>query len=147
MSGVAAKLRARGTEIVISPNQRAVVDKAEKALDALRPRRAYVRGRLLVHVVRDASAPEWLHRADAAPVIVKLEKERLREELGCAAKWLGKTKDGESYREIMVPKWVAATLTDRGEWIFPSLEGISDTPVLRPDGSCTPRQATTQRRG
>lgn len=133
MTAVATKLRARATEITITTDQRDVVDKAERAVDAVRPRCIYQRGRMLVHVVTDAGAPGWLNRPGGAPVIVRVGKERLREELGSAAKWLTPTKDGP--RETTVPPWVGGMLGDRGQWIFPPLEGISDTPVLRPDGT------------
>ncbi len=62
--------RGRLPEILITTDQKGVTDQAEGALAALGE--VYVRGRTLVHVVRDRSAPGWLERPDGAPVIEPL---------------------------------------------------------------------------
>jgi hypothetical protein len=38
-------------------------------------------------------------------------------------------------KRVLPPEWVAKTLAARGQWPFPALEGVVETPTLRPDGS------------
>jgi putative DNA primase/helicase len=123
-------------EIVLSTDQPAVVDAAERALLAYGG--IYVRGRQLVRVVRDRGSSDWLRRPDGMPVIMPIGRDHLLDLLGRAAVWLAarRTKHGGTVVETAVPPpWVAARLLERGEWILPQLESISDAPVLRPDGT------------
>ncbi|HEY1815569.1 MAG TPA: hypothetical protein VGG74_24645 [Kofleriaceae bacterium] len=122
-------------EIIVSTNQRDVVDQAEAAL--LRLGGVYTRARTLVHVVRDVGESHDLQYPEGQPVIARLGRERMRELCGAAATWLVKrTKRGEEMLvESLTPPWVPATLEQRGEWRFPALDGVSDAPVFRADGS------------
>jgi hypothetical protein len=119
-------------DIYVRPDQKAVTDEAEVALGSLGV--AYVRGRTLVHVVRDHSSPDWLRRPDGAPVIAVMKDERIRELLGDAARWLARDNNN-NLKPAMVPPWVVKTLLSRDRWSYPPLEGIVDAPVFRPDGS------------
>jgi hypothetical protein len=118
-------------EIVLSPDQPAIVVAAEAALARLGG--VYVRGRVLVHVVHDHGAPDWWKRPEGAPVIVPIERDHLLDLLGRAARWVV-LKDGAP-RDTSPPAWVAARLLARGQWKLPQLEAIADTPVFRADGS------------
>ena len=131
-------------EILITTNQQDVVNQAERALSSLGV--VYVRGRTLVHVVRDRSAPGWLRRPDGTPVIETIPAERLRELLGASARWIKINQRNERV-SAMVPTWVVETLLARGQWDFPVIEGVTDLPVLRPDGTVQERSgydATTR---
>jgi hypothetical protein len=117
--------------IVVSTDQRAVVSAAEEALALVGG--VYVRGRSLVSICHDRSAPEWLRRPDGTPVIAAIPREQLRERIGAAAAWLRPARNG--VEPCLVPMWVVSTLLDRGEWSFAALEAISDAPVMRADGT------------
>ncbi len=112
-------------EILITTNQQDVVNQAERALSSLGV--VYVRGRTLVHVVRDRSAPGWLRRPDGTPVIETIPAERLRELLGASARWMKINQRNERV-SAMVPTWVVETLLARGQWDFPVIEGVTDSP-------------------
>jgi hypothetical protein len=118
-------------EIVLTTDQPAIVVAAEVALGRLGG--VYVRGRVLVQVVRDRGAPDWWKRPDGAPVIVPIERDHLLDLLGRAARWYVLREGGP--RDAAVPSWVAARLLARGQWKLPQLEGIADAPVFRADGS------------
>jgi len=120
-------------EIYISMRIVETIDQAERAM--LAAGGVYVRGRHLAQVVRDYSAPSWLQMPKGLPLIDTLGDARIRELMSAAAVWRkydGRSKD---YKEALPPEWAAKTLRERGEWRFPVLEGISDMPVLRPDGT------------
>ena len=121
------------TEICISPNITDVIDRAQTALVAAG--RIYVRGRKLAHVVRDFSAPQWLQVPDGLPMISELGDARLREMMSSSARWLKYDGRSKGHVDALPPDWAPKTLKERGEWPFPVLEGISDMPVLRPDGT------------
>jgi hypothetical protein len=118
-------------EIVLSTEQPAVVDAAERALATMGG--VYVRGRQLVHVVRDRGGPGWLKRPLGTPVIVPIERDHLLDLLGRAAAWFVIKDDVR--RRVSPPAWVAARLLARGQWDLPELESIADAPVFRADGS------------
>jgi hypothetical protein len=118
-------------EIVLSTDQPAMADAAERAL--ARKGGIFVRGRQLVHVVRDHGAPGWLKRPKGTPVIVLIERDHLLDLLGRAAVWVA-MKNGVPMK-ASPPAWVAARLLARGQWNLPQLESVSDAPVFRADGS------------
>jgi len=120
-------------EIVLSSDQPAISDAALRAL--AEKGGVYVRGRQLVHVVRDRGGPDWFKRPQGAPAIIPIEREHLCDLLGRAAVWLRvDSKTGQATR-TSPPPWVAGRLLARGEWELPQLESVSDAPVLRADGS------------
>ncbi len=124
-------------EITISSDQAGTVDAAERAL--ARMGGIYVRARSLVQVVRDVSESHGLSYPSGAPVIVRLQRERLRELCGQAARWLSSRKSKKTGTveivETQCPAWVPATLEQRQQWKLPYLERVADTPVLRADGT------------
>ncbi|MCX5747105.1 MAG: hypothetical protein NT062_31935 [Proteobacteria bacterium] len=120
-------------KIKISTQQDEVVDQAEQALRGVGG--VYVRSRRLVHVVRDHGGMDWLKRAEGEPTIAVVRPNRLREMIGAAAEWFKFDGRSEKWKPSMVPDWVAPTLAERDQWAFPVLDGVSDAPVLRVDGS------------
>ena len=119
-------------QIVVTTDQKAVVDAAEQAL--VQRGGIYVRGRSLVHVIHDKSSSDWLTRPEGMPVVEALAHETLREILGACAKWIKLDPKGVPHA-VMVPTWAVDTLMARGEWGLSALEGIATTPVFRADGS------------
>lgn len=117
--------------IVISTNKPEIVDAAERALRQMGG--VYVRSGQLVRVVRDRGASDWLKRPDGAPVIVSILPAHLEELLCRAATWIS-IKDGIPH-ETSAPAWAVAMLAARNEWNLPHLEGLSDAPVFRADGT------------
>ena len=122
-------------EIVLSTDITQMVDAAEAALGSLDI--VYTRARSLVRIVHDRSETHGLKYPKGQPVVACIGPEHLRELVNRAAVWIGIiTKNGESQRrQIMVPPIVPATLLDRGEWDLPPLEGVTNSPVLRADGT------------
>lgn len=127
-------------EIVVRNELKEVVQDAEAALLANESVGIYTRGGIVVKVVRDgARRLKGLTRALGAPIIVPAEAAWVCERLDQSACWVKETSDkrtGEVKRvQALPPKWVAETLLARGEWSFPPLEGVVETPVFRPDGT------------
>lgn len=127
-------------EIVVRNELKEVVQEAESALVADENAGIYTRGGILAKVVRDGARKlKGLIRPSGAPVIVPAEIAWVRERLDHSAAWVKETihaRTGEVKRaQALPPKWVAETLMARGEWPFPPLEGVVETPVFRPDGS------------
>jgi hypothetical protein len=118
-------------EIVLSTDQPTIADEAERALATMGG--VFVRGRQLVHVIRDRGAPGWLKRPQGAPVIVPIERDHLLDLLGRAAAWVA-LRNGVPMN-VSPPPWVAARLLARGQWDLPQLESVSEAPVFRADGS------------
>jgi hypothetical protein len=124
-------------EIVISTDAARDVD---AAIDALVAGGADVfqRGSLLVRVTRDASKLAGTVRPKGTPTITRMPSPRLAELLATHAKWIAvRVKGGEKKKTRMLPPGrVVQQIEARGEWpgIRP-LEGIVESPVLRPDGT------------
>lgn len=122
-------------EILITTDIECVVNATERALIALPGPVVFQRGTDLVHVLRDG-APKvrgW-DRPPNAPVIARIEDARLRELAAKGASWIKLLSKGKRV-PALPPNWVAETLRARGEWAFPPLEGVVETPTLRADGT------------
>jgi hypothetical protein len=118
-------------QIVLSTEQAAVVDRTMSELT--RVGGIYVRTLKLVRVIRDHGSTGWLKRPDGTPMIVPIDRDYLLYLLSKRIAWV-RMKDGNEFR-TSPPVWVASQLLAHGEWSFPQLEGISDAPVFRADGS------------
>jgi hypothetical protein len=100
------------------------------------------RGGLLVHVLRDESPGAGVARARAAPRIAQIQVAWLRALTTRRVRWMRykRAKDGsiEEHR-IKPPTHAIAAFHARGHWeCIRKLEGVTATPVFRPDGSlCT----------
>jgi uncharacterized protein DUF3854 len=120
-------------EIVITTDIPHVVDVAEDAL--LAAGGIYSRSRLLVEVSHDrARRLPWLARPVGAPALLVLDDARLRERMADTARWTVVNAKGNA-RPAMPPAWAAPTLAARPSWRFPEIAMVSETPMLRTDGS------------
>lgn len=95
----------------------------------------YQRGGMLVHPVRDTRPTSNLSRPAGAAYISELQAARLREMLAETCYFTKPNKQGE-FVPSHVPDWLVKQVSARKQWgdIRP-LEAISETPVLRADGS------------
>ena len=118
-----------------------VVDTAEQALMAMPGAPCvFQRARLLVEVAPAEPTVHAITRDSGTPIITVLGLPRLREYLALAANWYTPAKRGKKLDPDMPAHWVMETLLARGEWTFPPLTGIVNTPTLRPDGTVLERQ-------
>jgi hypothetical protein len=133
----ARKAAAKGRPaIMVRQELTAVTDEAVAAILDDPDLGVFARGRMLVTVGRDGSARErWLRRPPGAPVIVPIESARMLGILDAAADW--RKFDARLKEDVPTrpPGWVAEQMLGRLEWPFRYLEGVIETPTLRPDGS------------
>ncbi len=130
------EVRRRKPRIVIRTEEHAVVDEAIAAL--ARVDGVFCRGQLLVHVVRDRSKLAGIIHPGGAARIVPLGSAGVRDRLTLAAEWIAmKERQGEIEEEpAHPPAWAAPAVEARKSWPrLRYLEGIIESPVLRPDGS------------
>jgi len=122
--------------IVIGADLARVTD---EVIEAISVGKVYQRGGCLMDVVRDpkVGADRVVRPAGAAHARL-LPMARLRENAGLAAVFVRLMQKGDemTYVVVAVPTDVLRALASRGEWshIRP-LRGISQWPVLRPDGT------------
>jgi hypothetical protein len=126
--------------IVVRNELPEVVAEAEAALLAASEVGIYTRAGILVRVIQDgARHVPGLVRPPGAPLILPVTEPWLREQIAIVANWVtrnGKQSNGEGKASpALPPRWVAQTLLDRGEWPFPYLEAVMETPAFRPDGT------------
>lgn len=121
-------------DIIVRNDLAEFADEAEQLLLVNPDHGIYKRSRMLVRVGRE-EAPQvrGLARPTEAPVIEMVSLAYLRDRLARVARWYVADEDGT--RPALPPKWVAETLLARGDWPFPRLAGIVETPTLRPDGT------------
>jgi hypothetical protein len=122
-------------DIVISPDAAAVVDAAVSALE--NDEGLYQRGGFLSRVIRDTSpaAGEDGVRRPFSPRIDRLPRATLLERLTTVANWWKEGSKGKLKRALP-PEWCVNAVDARGEWTgIRHLEGVTEYPVLRPDGT------------
>lgn len=95
----------------------------------------YQRGGVLVRVVRTTSPIDGIVRARGSATICALPPANLRERITRFAAFTTLSRNGE-----IIPahpaSWLVSAIDARGEWSgIRHLLGVSDAPVLRPDGS------------
>lgn len=120
-------------EIVISTDMSSVVG---DAIDALHARGGiYQRGPCLVRVSRDAS-DECAHLDPEAPALRAIKPAALRVEMSSAAQWVkvSETSEGTKYTPSLPPDWAVDAILAHNELPFRRAVGISEIPILRPDG-------------
>jgi hypothetical protein len=121
--------------ILIDTDEHRVVDEAVKALAA--DPELFQRGNALVRVLRELGVVDGVKRSGSA-VIVGLPTASLRERLTKFATFTKMAKRGDVLEEVPAhpTAWLVSAVDSRGRWpgIRP-LNGLSDTPVLRPDGT------------
>lgn len=132
----AAAAPSRRPRIVIHTDEHAVVDDAIAAL--ARVDGVYRRGQILVHIVKDDSPLASVIHPGGSVRIFALGAAGIRDRLTLAAEWISiRERQGET-EELRAhpPAWVVPEIEARKAWPrVPFLEGVVDSPVLRPDGS------------
>jgi len=118
-------------EITLSADVQGMVDQAEAALSA--DPGIFKRHGGLVQIVRDDVDLPFLKRPKGAPRAAELVKATIVERLATCARWRKSGKKGGFTRP---PAYIAETLMARSQWPhLRHLEGIIESPVLRPNGS------------
>jgi len=122
--------------IYLSTDTTSIVNHMQDSIQAL-PDGPYLfqRARQLSIIARGTTAPKWLRRPPAAPVIIPAEPAYMRELATQAATWKKYDRRGKTWEPTLPPLWAIDTLSARPTWPFPPLEGIVCAPTLRPDGS------------
>jgi hypothetical protein len=125
--------------IRIGPDITRMVDEGQDALLALTDGPVlFQRARRLSVIARGVKPPRWLRRTADAPVIVEAPAAYLDELATTAARWEKfdkRARKGEEWVEVTPPTRFVKTLQGRPAWPFPLLEGLIQSPTLRPDGS------------
>ena len=94
----------------------------------------YVRGGALVHVSRAVESTRAHAMPVGSPVIRTMTRSTLRSRLSRSALWI-RWKNNE-WKECTPAEHATAALLDEGSWSeVPQLVGVTETPMLRPDGS------------
>jgi len=122
--------------VVVTPHMADVVDQAEHLLH--KAGGLYTRAGEIVRVTNHTGdGDQCLTRPDGAPVIGMAPVEFLRERCSAEADWIKcYEQKGETIeRLVLPPAWVALTLIKRSKFKFPRLEGVTEAPTLRVDGS------------
>ncbi|MCC7406683.1 MAG: hypothetical protein IT442_01335 [Phycisphaeraceae bacterium] len=130
-----ARLPGDRPTILIDTEEHRVVGEAIAALTV--DPDVYQRGAILVRVVRDPTLQprDGIVRCQGSPTIQSLPPANLRERLTRHATFVKVNRRGEQL-PAHPAAWLVSAIDARGEWpgIRP-LVGVSDAPVLRPDGS------------
>ena len=117
-------------QIVVAGRQdRELVADAEAALvTANDPPHLYVRGNALARIVEGD---------DGRPLIAKVGQRELLERLTEAADFHVEQQVHQQYfrRPTSPPSRVSSLILGRSSWPFPRLDGLTEVPVLRPDGT------------
>jgi hypothetical protein len=121
-------------KIAITTNMKQVIDQAEDALLAGEGIELYSRAHSLVRVLRGKPVEtKKVKRPAGTPIVEAVGETHLRELMSSSARWVAETKKGPS--ATLPPTWAVQGLMQRGQWKFPRLEAVVETPFLRPDGS------------
>lgn len=108
----------------------------EETIAALRSDQdLFKRGHMLARVLRNEDRNDDIKRAAGAATIAPVPTANLRERMTRHAEFFRKTDKGH-WVPAHPPPWLVGAVDARGEWPgIRRLLGVSDTPVLRPDGS------------
>lgn len=128
----------RRPTILIQRQLAEMCDRAEGALMDDPHGNIYQRSGLLVSVGRESRKAQGVWSAvQDRPRITTMSIPHLRLRMDLAAQWLRPTERAPV--PDLPPRWVCETLIERGDWRFPRLEGVIETPTIRPDGSVLDR--------
>jgi len=120
--------------IIVTTDIPDIVDQGEAALVASCKDHLYERGGVLVRVVRNPGRrTPGLRRPPRAPRAEAISDASLLELLSKHAIWVAIKRGKEE--PVLPPGWAVKVLAARGTYRLRSLEGIVETPVLRPDGT------------
>jgi len=126
----------RTPNILIGTDEHRVVSEAIAALAA--DPGIFQRGNVLVRVLRDKPPKDGIVRSVGSATISELPQANLRERMTAYATFTKYVKQGDVMAEVPAhpTQWLVSAVDARGEWPgIRRLAGISDVPVLRPDGS------------
>lgn len=125
--------------IVVGVDIMRMNDEAEAALKSTSPVRLYQHAQRLVEIRRDSGFDvKWLSRSPGSPSIVAIDSGRVTELLSASALWERWDGRAEEFKPVKPPEESKQGLLSRGGQSFPPLEGIAESPFLRPDGTaCT----------
>ncbi|MBK9126299.1 MAG: hypothetical protein IPM13_00655 [Phycisphaerales bacterium] len=119
--------------IFIDTEEHRVVAEAVAALTA--DHDLYQRGGILVRVIRDRQPSDGILRCDGSATIQAMPAANLRERMTRVATFTKLNRKGEEVAAHPAP-WLVSAVEARAEWDgIRHLMGVSDTPILRPDGS------------
>ncbi|MCC7408907.1 MAG: bifunctional DNA primase/polymerase, partial [Phycisphaeraceae bacterium] len=130
------------TKVLLDPDEHRVVCETVTALAA--DDTIFQRGGVLVRVIREPpeppDAPERgpVHRHRGSPTITLLPQPALRERMTKFIEFTQLVRRGDNSEEVVThpTQWLVAAVEARGEWPgIRHLRGVSDVPILRPDGS------------
>ncbi|MBI5725044.1 MAG: hypothetical protein HZA50_13870 [Planctomycetes bacterium] len=95
----------------------------------------YQRGGILVRVIRDLQPMDGIRRPIGSPTIQSVPAANLRERMTRFASFIKACKKGQTAPAHPAP-WLVSAIEARAEWPgIRHLSGVSDSPVLRADGS------------
>ncbi len=128
--------------ITITTDEPKVVDEAIAALES--DSTVYKRGNVLTTIIRDEKPSKLIIRQAGAPRIVQLAIPTLREKMSGSAQWksLRKLPDDGGFEETPAhpPEWAVKAVAARGHYpAIRPIEGVVETPILRPDGTILDR--------
>jgi hypothetical protein len=119
-------------DIIVGVDEARVVDEAIASL-AARPE-VFQRGNELVHIVTETRLPKGVMRPPHVPRIASIPTPRLRELLASSARYF--VCSGEQVNPVHPPAFAVSAVAARGTWSgIRCLEFVTETPVLRPDGT------------
>jgi hypothetical protein len=118
-------------EILVTANENRVLQDAIAAL--ARIENVYQRGNCLARVTTSAPVPRLIERDPDAPRIELLTRPAIRDCLSRAATFKRELKDGT--KVIHVPEWLPAAVESADGYHNPPIEGVSELPFLRSDGT------------
>jgi hypothetical protein len=122
--------------VAIDTDEHRVADEVVEALVA--DDELFHRGGLLSRVIRDDDRNDGISRPEGAPTIAVAALPWIRERITRHVQLIKivRTRDGESREPAHPPQWLPQALAARGSWPgLRRLNAISDSPILRPDGS------------
>jgi hypothetical protein len=94
----------------------------------------FARGNILVRVSRSTPIPPKINRERDAPRIEALSPAALREQLATLVDF----KRYNAKRQLIrchVPAWLPAAIDSRPSWPVPTIEAVSEIPLVRDDGT------------
>ena len=116
---------------MITPDQEAVTS---LALDALRLEPIWTRNHGLVEILYDGAPDKNVTRAQGCPTIRPIPPAKLVARMSAKAEWVRQKGDG--YVRCCVPPYIGNVALAQGTWSqFDDLRGVTETPMLRPDGT------------
>jgi len=98
----------------------------------------YQRGGMLVRVLRDQQPEDGIIRANGSATIAALPQACLRERMTKFAVFSKYVRQGDTVVEVAAhpTTWLVAAVDARGQWPgIRHLMAVSDSPIIRPDGS------------